>query len=195
MTQSPLGSNAAGSPDRNSRVLRILKLDVTDPYNAFVTGQFVFLMSDRTVYTAPGQPTINQRDLKLSAMSWVGPNKLLLLERSDEVGRGGVRLILVDLEGATNIEGIAAAETLAPEDVNNTLSSLNITPVESEVVFEEYQYQKARKFWTYKLEGMAIHNANTVEIINDNDFGIADVIDAPTNLWTLRLADQLPLGK
>ena len=128
MTQSPLGSNAAGSPYRNSRVLRILQLDVSNPYNLVVNGQFIFLMSDRVDYTRPPQASINQRDLKLSAMSWVGPNKLLLLERSDEAARGGVRLILVDLENATNINAMAAAATLTPEDVGTNLAALGITP-------------------------------------------------------------------
>ena len=38
----------------------------------------------------------------------------------------------------------------------------------------------------------SILNRNQVAIINDNDFGIAGV-DAPTQLWMLLLADQLPL--
>jgi hypothetical protein len=64
-------------------------------------------------------------------------------------------------------------------------------------VFEEFEYQSDRLFWTYKLEGMAIRNANSVDIINDNDFGIIGDPNnpAPTNLWTLKLPGQLPVGK
>ena len=41
--------------------------------------------------------------------------------------------------------------------------------VTAKVVFEEFENQPAaqRLFWTYKLEGMAIRNANQVDIIND----------------------------
>lgn len=187
-TQSPLGSNASGSRYRNSRVLRILRLDVSNPYNLQVTGQFVVLMSDRSAYPA----TINQRDLKLSAMSWVAPDKLLLLERSDESNRGGVRLRLADLSGATNIHGLAIADTLLPEDVTTDLAAERITLVSTSIVFQEMETDADRRFWTYKLEGMAILNRNGIAIINDNDFGVV-IPDAPTNLWVVRLAVQLPL--
>jgi hypothetical protein len=186
-TQSPLGSNASGSPYRNSRVLRILRLDVSDPYNLQVTGQFVVLMSDRSSYPA----SINQRDLKLSAMSWVGPDRLLLLERSDESARGGIRLLMADLSGATNIHGLAMADTLLPEDVTTNLAAQGISPAATSVVFQEMETDAVRRFWTYKLEGMAILNRNDIAIINDNDFGVV-IPDAPTNLWVVRLGAQLP---
>jgi len=43
-TQSPLGSTSSGSPYRDSRVLRVFRLDVRDPLNVKVTGQFVLLV-------------------------------------------------------------------------------------------------------------------------------------------------------
>ena len=48
-------------------------------------------------------------------------------------------------------------------------------------------------FWTYKLEGRAIRNNNSVDITNDNDFGIIGdpAQPPPTNLWTLKLGDKL----
>jgi len=191
MTQSPLevGCSGGTSVCRNGRVFRILKLDVSNPYDIFVTGQYIFRMSAPTAYPAGN----TARALKLSAMAWVGPTKLLLLERSDEPGIGGIRLVLVDLEGATDINGLYD-NSLVPEQ---TAASGIAQHVSSEVVFEEFENQPAaeRIFWTYKLEGLLIRNANIVDIINDNDFGIATPIDAPTNLWTVRLANQLPLGK
>jgi hypothetical protein len=191
MTQSPLevGCSGGTSVCRNGRILRILKLDVSNPYDIFVAAQYIYRMSDPAVYPAGN----NARALKLSAMVWVASTKLLLLERSDEPGIGGVRLILVNLEGATDINGLYD-NSLVPEET----AAAGIThQVSSQVVFEEYENQPTaeRIFWTYKLEGLSIRNANSVDIINDNDFGIAVPIDAPTNLWTVRLADQLPLGK
>jgi hypothetical protein len=106
-------------------------------------------MSDRTVYPS----SINQRDLKLSAMSWVGPDKLLLLERSDESGRGGVRLILADLAAATNVHGLPLADTLSLEDVNEGPDFNNVTPVSTTVVFEEFETDLNRQFWVVQDRG------------------------------------------
>jgi hypothetical protein len=182
-TQNPLGSAAGGSPYRNSRVLRILRLDVSDPYDLRITGQFIWLMSHVSEYPA----SIGQRHLKLSAMAWVSPDVLLLLERSDEPARGGVRLILVDLRGATDVHGWPVADTLTPENAATDLAALGITPVSTYVIFHELETDEFRIFSTYKLEGMAILNRRDVAIINDNDFGIL-APDSPTRLWVIRLA-------
>src|SRR6185369_11003595 len=66
-TQSPLGSTSSGSPYRDSRILRVFRLDVSDPLDIQITGQFIVSMSPVSVYPAGNR----QRDLKLSAMSWV----------------------------------------------------------------------------------------------------------------------------
>jgi alkaline phosphatase len=181
LTQSPLGPTTAGTPTRDSRVLRILRLDVSNPFDLRVTGQFIFLMSPNTAYPAG----VNQRDLKLSAMTWIGPDRLLLLERSDEVARGGVRLILVDLANATNIHGLPGADTLQPEDVGTNLTALGVVPVTSTVVFQELETQANRVFFGYKLEGLDVVGPGQVAIINDNDFGIGVPLNAPTHLWVL----------
>ena len=44
--------------------------------------------------------------------------------------------------------------------------------ISTTVVFEEFETDLNRQFWTYKLEGMAILNANHVALTNDNDFGV-----------------------
>lgn len=188
MTQSPLGPTTPSSaPTRNSRVLRLLRLDVSDPVNAQVTGQFVLLMSSASTYPAGNRP----QDLKLSAAAWVSENKLLLLERTDELGIGGVKLILADLVGATDINTFAAshpAHTLALEDANLDLSSFGITPVATSVVFSNLETPEIDDF---KLEGLAILNRNEVALVNDNDFGTGIPAEASSRLWVLRLAEPL----
>jgi alkaline phosphatase len=189
VVQSPLGSTAVGSPQRDSRVARILELDISDPLDMQVTGQFLYMISPISVY--PGGA---QRDLKLSAAAWVDHGKLLIIERSDEIGIGGVRLVLVDLNLATNVHGtIAAADPALPlEDVTIGPAFYGYLPVASEVVFEEYESDVERLFGSYKLEGVAILNRNNVALINDCDFGLDSV--SHSQLVVLRLADQLPLG-
>ena len=188
MTQSPLGPTSAGSLTRNSRVLRVLRMDVSDPLNLQVTGQFLVKLSLATTYPAGNRP----QDLKVSAAAWVSENKLLLLERSDEVNIGGAKLVLVDLATATDVSELPQAQTLALEDSSLDLSTLGITPAVSTVVFETPETPEITDF---KLEGLSILNANDVAISNDNDFGIGDnVTGIPSRMWVIRLRDQLPLN-
>jgi alkaline phosphatase len=186
MTQSPLGPTSSGAPTRNSRILRVFRLDVSDPLNAQVTGQFLMKLSLASAYPAGNRP----QDLKLSSAAWVSENKLLVLERSDEVNIGGARLVLVDLESATDVSGLPQAQTLALEDSSLDLSTLGITAATSTVVYENAETPELTDF---KLEGLSILNANDVAISNDNDFGIGDnVTGIPSRLWVIRLRNQLP---
>ena len=185
MTQSPLGPTGAGSATRNSRVLRVLRLDVSDPLNARVTGQFVLLMSLASSYPANNRP----QDLKLSAAAWVNENKLLLLERTDEPGIGGAKLVLADLANATDINTLPAnhaAHTLALEDSNLDLSTMGITPIATTVV---YSNEETPEIDDFKLEGLAILNRNMVALVNDNDFGIP--AEARSKMWVVRLANPI----
>ncbi len=189
MTQSPLGPTTAGSATRNSRVLRVFRLDLSDPLNAQITGQFVLLLSPATDFPAGNRP----QDLKLSAAAWVNEDKLLVLERSDEINIGGAKLLLVDLRKATDVTTHPLAQSLALEDSSLNLASVNITPAVTKVVFENAETPELTDF---KLEGLSILNANKVAISNDNDFGIGDnVTGIPSRLWVIRLRDDLPLGR
>jgi alkaline phosphatase len=189
MTQSPLGPTSSGSPTRNSRILRILRLDVTDPLNLQVTGQFLVQLSPASAYPAGNRP----QDLKVSAAAWVNDDKLLILERSDEVNIGGAKLILVDLASATDVSGLPQAQTLALEDSSLVLSTLGITPAATSVVYENGETPEITDF---KLEGLSILNSNDVAISNDNDFGIVDAgTGNPSRMWIIRLRDRLPRNR
>ena len=189
MTQSPLGPTSATAPSRLSRVLRVLRLDISDPLNLHVTGQFVALTTPVSGYAAGNRP----QDLKISASAWVSEDKLLLLERSDEVGIGGAKLVLVDLATATDVSSLPVAQTLALEDASLNLAAAGITPATSTIVYSNAETPALTDF---KLEGLSILNRNQVAITNDNDFGIGDnVTGIPSRLWIIRLRDQLPLGK
>ncbi len=191
VTQSPMGATTAGGPYRESRVVRILRLDLSDPLNLQVTGQFVMRMSPATEYPAGNA----QRDLKLSAGTWVSHDVLLLVELNDVVGIGGVRLLLVDLHGASNVHGLPAADTLDFEDVNKGPESLGVVPASTRVIYQQFETDAVRLLPSGKLEGITILNANQVAISNDNDFGVGDVPGAPSTLTVLRLGDQLPLNE
>lgn len=190
--QSPMGSTSAGAPTRDSRVVRLIRMDISDPQNLQVTGQFVVLMSPVSTYPAGN----TQRALKISAITWVAEGKFLFLERSDEllngVNIGAAKLVLVDIAGATNIHGTAAANTLMPEAVTTNLAGLGITAATSKVV---YSNEETPEITDFKLEGLAILNPNRVAISNDNDFGIGDFPGATSKIWFIRLADKLPVDR
>jgi alkaline phosphatase len=184
MTQSPLGPTGATAPTRNSRILRVLRFDISDPLNLQLTGEFLVQMSDASTYPAGNRP----QDLKVSAAAWVSKNKLLLLERSDEIGIGGAKLILVNLEKATDVKAMPVAATLTLENVNTDLAALGITVATSKVVYENGETPEITDF---KLEGLAILNQNTVAITNDNDFSLGLPAPVSSKLWVIRLSDSL----
>ena len=190
VTQSPLGATTVGGPFRESRIVRIFRMDVSDPLNVQVTGQFALEMSPATDYPVGNA----QRDLKISSAAWVGRDVLLLLELNDVVGVGGVRLILVDLRGASNFHGQPVADTLDLEDVTKGPAFLGLTPATSTVVYQQFETDAIRLLPSGKLEGISILNANQVAISNDNDFGIGDVPGSPSTLTILRLGGRLPLN-
>jgi len=189
--QSPLGPTGAGAPTRDSRVVRLLRMDISDPLNMQVTGQFLVKMSPVATYPAGN----TQRALKISAITWVNENKFLFLERSDEllngVNIGGAKLILVDISSATDIHGTAIASTLTPEAVTTDLAALGITVATSTVVYSNEQTPTITDF---KLEGLAILTPRMVAISNDNDFGIGDFPGAISKMWFIRLEDNLPVA-
>jgi len=180
MTQSPLGPTGATAPTRNSRILRVLRLDLTDPLNLQVTGQFLIRMSDASTFPAGNRP----QDLKVSAAVCLSDDKLLLLERSDEIGIGGAKLVMVSLAGATDVSAMPEAATLTLENVNTDLAALGITTGTSTVV---YSNEETPEITDFKLEGLAVLNQNVVAISNDNDFGIGVATPSPSKLWVILL--------
>lgn len=184
MTQSPLGPTGATAPTRNSRILRALRLNISDPLNITVTGTFLIRLSEASTYPAGNRP----QDLKLSAAAWVSDEKLLLLERSDEIGIGGAKLVLVNLAGATDVQGMPQAADLTLENVNTDLAALGITVATSTIVYSNLETPELTDF---KVEGLAILNQNMVAISNDNDFGIGEPAGVSSKLWVIRLSQPL----
>ena len=193
--QSPLGVTTVGSLTRESRLIRILRLDISDPLNMQVTGQFVYFLQPVADY-----PFGNfARDLKISAAAWVSEDRLLILERTDKVGAGGInqggaKLILLDLTGATDVKDpaefpAAAAVPVELEKVTTVLATLGITPASARVVLDVNQ--ELPSITDFKLEGLTILNDNQVSISNDNDFGIGDSPGRATKVYTIRLSQPL----
>ena len=181
--QSPLGPTGSGSPTRDSRVVRILRLDISDLLDIKITGQFLLLLSPAADYLPGNAP----RDLKVSAAVCLSEQKLLVLERSDETGIGGARLVLVDVSEATDVNGWPEAQTLMLENSNLDLATMGIAAASSKVIFRN---EETPELTDFKLEGLSILNRNQVAISNDNDFGL----EGPQHfqMWIIRLGESLP---
>lgn len=184
ITQAPVGSNK-NAPYKDSRVLRMLKIDLSDPLNVEAADikQYVVLTTPAAEYPAPTA----QADLKVSDMDWVAPDKLLILERAT----GEVKLLLVDLSTASEVSilSLAALEGYAEAGVSKLPPG--ITAAASQEVFS--MMKELPQIGTEKLEGLSILNRNDVAIANDNDFGVGDGVGLASKMWIIRLKDQLPL--
>ena len=177
--QSPMG-DAKADAYKGSRVLRTLKLDVSDPLNARVVGEYLTLGSAIADYPAGGK----QADLKVSDTTWISGDKLLLLERAG----GLVQLFVEDFGGATNVLGHADEGRLTFENMATDLGALGIKTSTRTLVFRSTD----AGITDDKLEGVTLLSPSTVALSNDNDFGIGDnKTGAPSRLWVVQLGQRL----
>ncbi|UFN48888.1 esterase-like activity of phytase family protein [Roseomonas sp. OT10] len=161
MVQNPLANpDAAAFRDaRNSRLLRI------DPATGQATGEWVYQLDDPRSFRL--DPSARQSDPRISEMTWLGPNRLLVLERTD----GTTKLYEVKLDaGATDIlnsrwDDAATRPTL---EQSNDLAGTGVVPLAKRLVLDTADHPEL----PVKLEGMAILPDDTLLLINDDDFGI-----------------------
>ncbi|NOT15032.1 MAG: esterase-like activity of phytase family protein [Methylotenera sp.] len=179
--QSPMG-DTKDKLYENSRLVRIARLDITNPLEAKVTGVFTVLQSAKSDYPE----TDKQKDLKYSDAVAISNEKLLLLERATKK----VKLILADLSHATNLLAGDYADSLKPEENSHQLSDLNITPASTETVFDSRDV--FFEIDTDKLEGLAVLNTSVVAMSNDNDFSVGDnTNNYPSKVWIIQLGKKI----
>jgi alkaline phosphatase len=181
--QSPMG-NAKDKDYEKSRLVRVLRLDISQPTDAKVTGMFVLLQNSKSAYPE----TDKQKDLKYSDAVAFEQDKLLFLERANKK----VKLMVADLSSATNVLNHAEANRLLFEKESENLAKLAIKPAEMREVFDSrdvfFQVD------TDKLEGLALLTPSVVAISNDNDFGVGDnTNDYPSKVWVIRLGKSLTM--
>jgi hypothetical protein len=146
-------------------------MDITDPLNMQVTGQFIVKMSPVSTYPAGN----TQRALKISAITWVNEKQVPLPRTLGRVAQRGEhrrrqlvpRGYLVRHEHSRHRVG----RTLTPEDGHHGSSPRWASPGDFDVVFLQRADAGDHRLQT---RGLAILNPNQVAISNDNDFGIGD---------------------
>jgi alkaline phosphatase len=182
--QSPMGDSKSALYSE-SRTVRIIRLDCSDPLDIKVTGMFVVLQSNKSDYPS----TSKQADLKYSDAVMLSSSKMLLIERATKK----VKLIIADIENATDIFNLPIASTLEPEEKSDTLSALKINPAETEVAFNSVDVMF--ELDTDKIEGLSVLSPSTVALSNDNDFALGEnTSNYPSRVWYIRLRKDLPLN-
>jgi hypothetical protein len=180
--ESPLANPDLGAGN-NSRNTRILAFDTV---HGRAAGEFVY----RFEPTGPGRADdvfdvpwmrgegghARPRDMKISAISMIDANRMLVVERTDFKAR----IFIVDFRGATNILGTVwddvDKEKPSLEQLNGDglPELMGIHPLRKELLIT---LDPADGF-PPKIEGLAILDNKTIAITNDNDFGLGSFITA-----------------
>lgn len=183
MLQSPLGDEE-DLQLKQARVSRALRLDLSDPLNARVTGHFLMPLSPATNYSAKSKQT----GVKLNDAEWLAPDQLLVLEQAGETAR----LLVADFRAAGDLQNHPVVNTTAPEAAGDDFSKLPVAPATVEVWATMAGLTKEPT----KLEGLAIISATEIALANDNDFGLGEAtIPPPSTVWLLRLSRPLPVAR
>ena len=157
--QSPLSNpnSAIGNASRNTRIL------VFNVETETVVGEYVYRFQPVTDFGLS-----DPAEMKVSALSMLDENRILVLERTDQVAR----VYRVDLRQATNILGsqwdaVATAPSLEALD-ETQLATNKIDVLPKQFVIE----MDSAKGYPPKIEGLAILSDQSIAISNDNDFGV-----------------------
>lgn len=165
----------------NSRVARAVRLDLSDPLQARVTGHFLVPVSRAADYGSQQK----QANVKLNDADWLAPDRLLVLE----AGKEFARLVLVDFRHATNLLGRADENSLAWEASGGALDKLPVTAAATEV----WGSTAGLPGMSGKLEGLVVLSPTEIALANDNDYGLGDNdTGEPSLVWLLHLTRPLP---
>ena len=162
MLQNPL-DNPDAKAYAQAKNTRLFKMERA---SGKLVGEYVYQLDDPQSFGL--DPSDKQNAPRVSELAAIGPDRLLVLERTDAT----TKLHEVALAGATNI--LASkwddAATSPSLELRNDLSGSGITPLAKTLRFDT-----ARDFpdAPVKLEGIAFLGDGTMALINDNDFGIA----------------------
>jgi hypothetical protein len=157
LVQNPL-ANPDTATYRTANNTRLFKMDRA---SGKLVGEYVYVLEDPKFYNAKTQNTV-----RISEMSALGTDRMLVLERTDAI----TRIHEISLAGATNILGskwddLATSPTL---EANTAAAELGIETPAKTLRFDSSKVPEA----PVKLEGIAILGDGAMLLINDDDFGI-----------------------
>ena len=162
--QNPLANpdSKAYAKARNSRILKIERATMKP------VGEYIYQLADPMSFRL--DPSTKQNAPRISELSALGPDRLLVLERTE----GTTKLFEVTLAGATDILGgkwddPATSPTL---EQTNDLGPTGVTPVAKRLRFDSADHPTIPS----KLEGIAQLGDGRIALINDSDFGISGAV-------------------
>lgn len=174
---------ANDSTSRSSRNLRVLEFDIS---TKSVTGEYLYILD-----SISGSGTA--RTDKIGDAVSIGNGKFLVIERDDRASASANKLLYeIDLSGATNINATPSVGGKTIEQLSVAeLNAANLKPVSKRLVTNA-----AALGYTgvEKLEGLARIDANTIALINDNDFGIGGSAASAGVLSEATVAPTVKLG-
>ncbi|MFI6477717.1 esterase-like activity of phytase family protein [Nonomuraea sp. NPDC050663] len=170
--QSPL-ANPDAKTGKSSKTGRLLVVDLR---TGKPTAEHVYRFEDAASFKA------EQKDLKISGLVALGKGRLLVEERTDAVAR----LYTVDLRKATDVLG---------KNLPLETGTEGVTPVAKRLAVD----LEAIPGVPDKIEGVALLDARTLVIANDNDFGVGEFgqdgrlkdSGVRSRILTIRLAESL----
>lgn len=181
--QSPLGDED-DLQLKQARVSRVLRLDLSDPLQARVTGHYLMPLSRAIDYGVMQKQT----GVKLNDAEWLAPGKLLVLEQAGETAR----LIVADFSAAGDLRNQPEENTTTSEAAGDDFSKLPVQPAAVEV----WATIAGLSNVATKLEGLAILSPTEIAVSNDNDFGLGEgTTPVPSSVWLLRLSRSLPIKR
>jgi hypothetical protein len=170
LMQSPLANPdvAAFRESRNTRLFKIERATTR------VIGEYVYQLDDPQSFRR--DPSRRQTDVRISEMMAIGPDRLVVLERTDQT----TKLYEIALAGATNIaasrwDDAATRPTLEQSE----LAAAGIKPAQKILRFDTADHSTV----VGKTEGMTLMGDGALALINDDDFGITG---ARTQIVTVR---------
>ena len=176
IVQNPL-ANPDADAYKKATATRILKLDLKSQQ---VVGEYVYTLDPAESFK--NDKSDKQSDVRISELTAVGVDKLIVLERIAKT----TKLHAIDLSVATNILGTdwdkaetsPSLEQIAAAD----LAGKGITPVTKRLWLDSSTYPELPE----KVEGVAIVEGKELVLINDDDFGIEG---AKTRIVRLTMPD------
>ena len=163
IVQNPL-ANPDADAFKAAAATRILKLDLASQQ---VVGEFVYTLDPFNTFKNDAKSD-KQSDVRISELSAVGPDQLIVLERIAKT----TKLYAINLGGATDILGTAWDDVATAPSLEQVmtadLAGKGINPVTKKLWLDSSDHPELPE----KVEGVAILENGDLILINDDDFGI-----------------------
>ena len=168
--QSPLAH-----PDVDAHAAaRHIRLWTLDTATGAVAAEYLYQLDEPDSFRRDAaEGPLQRSDIKVSEMTCVGPDRLILLERGSATTK--LYLVQLDPECALPPEHLDAATRPSVEELS-AAGTLDLPVLPKRLLFSTDDHPEISR----DLEGMALLDARTLLLVNDNDFGIED---AETAFW------------